>query len=307
MSFTSLFLSIIPLYLCIFLGFISSTFLRCSQESVAKILFFILSPLVVFNSVLSLKLSLKLVSIPLIMYFLSVFIACVCFFIFKKIFKNSLANLLAFSVASGNSAYLGIPLAMIFLKGEFIDVFILSTLGAVIYQSTVGYFICAKGQFSLKLSLLKTLKLPIIHAFLLALLLNFLGFSLQNFQGIFEHFKGALAVLGMMIVGMGLELKKQKCFDFKFISLALFVKFFIHPALVCLLIILDSHFFHFFTKEFYLICFILSIVPLPSNAVTIASILKLDPQKMSWTVFISTLFSLISIPLMFIFYDKFIV
>jgi predicted permease len=44
--------------------------------------------------------------------------------------------------------------------------------------------------------------------------------------------------------------------------------------------------------------FIFSIVPLAGNTVTVATILDVKPQKMSVTVFITTLVSLFYIPFM---------
>jgi predicted permease len=62
--------------------------------------------------------------------------------------------------------------------------------------------------------------------------------------------------------------------------------------------IVDKTFFHFLNDGFYLVMFIFSIVPLAGNTVTVATILDVKPQKMSITVFISTLVSLFYIPFM---------
>lgn len=304
-EFLTLLGSIIPLYICIFLGLFSTAILKCSRETVAKILLFILSPLVVFNSALHIDFNSSIAAIPIVMYLISISIAFFSLPIFKKIFKDNTANLLSFSVATGNSAYLGIPLALLLLDSNLVEIFIFSTLGAIFYQNTAGYFIAAKGDSSIKQSLKKVAKLPVIYAFLLGISLNKLGISMPE-MAIFDYAKGALAVLGMMIVGMGMEnIKKEGGFDAKFISISLLVKFIFWPILICFLIFLDVKFLGFFSRDLYIIFFILSIVPLAGNTVTIATILKVKPEKISLAVFISTIISLFSIPTMLYLYGYF--
>lgn len=305
--FFTLLYKIIPLYLGIILGFFSTAFLKCSRESVAKILLYILSPLVVFNSILSLKFSSSVFALPLFLYLLSSFIAISSLPLFKKIYKDNTANLLSFSVATGNSANLGIPIAIVLLDDKLVEIFIFTTIGAMLYQSTVGYFITAKGNFNAKESFLKVLRLPVIYAFLLGLVLNLLGVKMPfMFYDFFLYLKGTLAILGMMIVGMGMEkIKLINKLDIKFVLLALFVKFIIWPFLVVVFIFLDINFLHIFTKDLYIILFILSIVPLAGNTVTISALLNVQPEKMSLAVFVSTLISLFSIPAMIYFYQIF--
>lgn len=182
---------------------------------------------------------------------------------------------------------------------------IFSTLGAVFYQNTAGYFITAKGNSSVKQSLIKVAKLPVIYAFLLGITLNKFGVTMpEMFLNVFGYTKGALAILGMMIVSME-KIIQEKGIDIKFVSISIFVKFIIWPTLICILIFLDAKFFGFFDKNLYIIFFILSIVPLARNTVTIAALLNVWPAKMLVAVFISTLILLFSIPAMLYFYSYF--
>ena len=51
--FLTLLGKIVPLYLSILLGMFSTAFLNCDKESIAKILLFILAPIIVFNATIS--------------------------------------------------------------------------------------------------------------------------------------------------------------------------------------------------------------------------------------------------------------
>jgi len=120
-----------------------------------------------------------------------------------------------------------------------------------------------------------------------------------------NYLKGAYAILGMMLLGMGMEnIKANNSLDFKFISYALCIKFIIWPASILLFIYLDKIFIHFLNDGLYMVMFLFSIVPLAGNTVTIATLLDVKPEKMSLTVFISTLISLLYIPLMIFLYTS---
>jgi predicted permease len=303
--FLTLLGKIIPLYFSILLGFFSTKFFNCDKETIAKILLFILAPLIVFNATISVQIKPSILFLPTFFFTISVLIAFICLPIFYKIFKDNSANVLSFSAATGNTGNLGIPVAILFLSPSMVDVFIFTVLASILYQNSIGYYITAKSNFTITQSLLKVAKLPVLHAFILGISLNLLGFKIPEiFMDYTNYLKGAYAILGMMLLGMGMEkLKTSGGFDLKFIGIALLVKFVVWPAIVLGFIVLDTQFFHFLNKELYLVMFIFSIVPLAGNTVTIATILNVKPEKMSLAVLISTLVSLFYIPLMLYWYN----
>jgi malate permease and related proteins len=236
---------------------------------------------------------------------LSTIIAFISLGIFKKIWNDNTANLLAFSTATGNTGNIGIPLAILFLEPSLVDVFIFTVLASLLYQNSVGYYITAKGNFTAKESFKKVIKLPVLHAFILGLIFNLLGFKIpEMFFDYTNYLKGTYAILGMMLLGMGMEkIKNNGAFDKLFISLALFIKFIIWPALILVFIYIDNTFIHFLNKDFYMVMFIFAIVPLAGNTVTVATLLDVKPEKMSLTVLISTIISLFYIPLVLYLYN----
>lgn len=296
---------ILPLYFSILLGFFSTKFFDCDKETIAKILLYILAPLIVLNATMSVEIKLSILFLPLFFFTVSVLIAFTTLPLFYKIFKDNSANVLAFSVSTGNTGNLGIPVAILFLSAQMVDVFIFTVLASILYQNSVGYYITAKSSFTVWQSIIKVIKLPVLHAFMIGLILNYYGVKIPEvFMDYTNYLKGAYAILGMMLLGMGMEkLKTSGGFDAKFIGIALLVKFIIWPVIVLGFIFLDTQFFHFLNKELYLVMFIFSIVPLAGNTVTIATILNVKPEKMSLAVLISTLVSLFYIPLMLYWYN----
>lgn len=302
--FLTLLGKIIPLYFSILLGFLSTLFLDCNKETIAKILFYLLSPLVVLNATISVKLNSSVIFLPVFFFILSTIIAFSSLVYFNRIYKDNTSNILAFSTATGNTGNIGIPLAILFLDSSLVDIFIFTVLASVLYQNTVGYYITAKGNFTAKQSLLKVLRLPVLYAFLLGITLNLFSFKMPDmFLDYTTYLKGAYAILGMMLLGMGMEkISLKNYFDIKFISYAMIIKFILWPLFILIFIFLDKNYIHFLNDDFYLIMFLFSIVPLAGNTVTIATLLNVKPEKMSLTVFISTIISLFYIPLVLYLY-----
>lgn len=302
--FLTLLGKIIPLYFSILLGFFSTLFLDCNKETIAKILFYLLSPLVVLNATISVKLNSSVIFLPVFFFILSTIIAFTSLVYFNRIYKDNTSNILAFSTATGNTGNIGIPLAILFLDSSLVDIFIFTVLASVLYQNTVGYYITAKGNFTAKQSLLKVLRLPVLYAFLLGITLNLFAFKMPDmFLDYTTYLKGAYAILGMMLLGMGMEkISLKNYFDIKFISYAMIIKFILWPLFILIFIFLDKNYIHFLNDDFYLIMFLFSIVPLAGNTVTIATLLNVKPEKMSLTVFISTIISLFYIPLVLYLY-----
>lgn len=295
---------IIPLYISIILGFLSTYLLKCDKETVAKILLFLLSPLIIFTATININLSAATLSLPLFFFIFSSILSFTLLAYFKRIYNDNTANLLAFSTSTGNTGNIGIPLAILFLEPNMVDVFIFTVLASLLYQNSVGYYITAKGNFSAKQSLLKMLKLPVLYAFILGVIFNLCEIKLPEiFVNYNEYIKGAYTILGMMIVGMGLEkVRFDSSFDIKFISYAMFIKFVVWPACILTFIFIDKNYIHFLNDGLYTVMFLFSIVPLAGNTVTVATLLNVKPQIMSVALFISTVISLFYIPLVLYFY-----
>lgn len=296
--FLTLLGKILPLYFSILLGLFSTLFLSCDKNTIAKILLFILAPLIVFNATISVKLDASVLFLPIFFFLVSSTLAFILLFVFKRVYSDNTANLLAFSTSTGNTGNIGIPLAILFLEPHLVDVFIFTVLASILYQNSVGYYITAKGHFTAKESIKKVLKLPVLYAFLLGIIFNISGFKIPDiFLNYVDYLKGTYAILGMMLLGMGMEkMRSNNSFDLKFISYAIIIKFFLWPMIVLAFIFVDKNYIHFLNEGFYMIMFLFSIVPLAGNTVTVATILNVKPEKMSLAVFITTMISLLYIP-----------
>lgn len=296
--FLTLLAKLIPLYLIILLGYIAGKYLRVKKESVSPILIYIIAPIIIFNGVVTVKLDANTLSLPVLFFALASIICFLFLKLSKNIFKDSTRNILAFTSGVGNVGYFGLPVAMILFDQKTVSMVVLSILGFILYENTVGFYVVAKGNLTPKDSLLKVLKLPTIYAFLIGILVNLLGINLGSvYADAVINFRGAYTILGMMIIGLGLVNIKEYKTDWKFLSLSFLAKFFVWPLIILAVILVDRNFVGFYNQEIYKVMILMAIVPLAANTVAVATELKVQPEKASVTVLLSTFFALFYIPL----------
>lgn len=299
--FVTLILKLLPIYIVIGLGFWLTRLHKLDKDTLVKILIYLIAPVVIFSGVYSLDLSGKLLLVPLIFFCISSCLATLSFVINKKFKPQSMRGILAFTAGSGNTGYFGLPVAIALFGDSIIGLAVLLTFGFVMYENTVGFFLAARGGYSARESINKLLHLPMLYAFLLALILNFMNISLGSvYESFVPNFRGAYVILGSFVVGAALAGFRRHHVDLPALKRAFIFKFILWPIMVGLLIVLDKNHWQIFNdiNNLYNVSFLISLVPLAANTVAYATLLKTEPEKTAFMVFISTIFAIIYIPLM---------
>ncbi len=290
---------LVPLYVVIGLGWVAGRFLKVQPLSVAKTVIFILSPAVVFHSILTLDLRPELMLLPVTVFLLSIVTLGFSYRIASGLWKDSHRNILAFACSTGNTGYFGLPVAIALFGDTTAGLLILGSMGSLLFETTLGYFTIARGHHTIKESLLRAARLPAFYALLLALLGNAFHLVLPvTVNDMFVNMRGAYSVFGSLMVGLGLSSVDRIQIDRAFMGLAFAFKFIVWPAAMVTLVTADRQWLHFLAEDAHKILLLLSVVPLAANSVAYATELKTEPGKMATTVFLSTAFALFYIPLM---------
>ncbi len=298
--FLTLIGKLIPLYSLIALGVFAVRVLKTEKESIGKLLIYTITPVVVFYGTMKADLTLASLSLPLLFYV----VCCSIGFIFWKATKrvwgenNNTHNILGFGAGNTNSGYFCLPVALMLFGNEALSPAILASLGFILYENTLGFYMVARSQHSVRDSFKKLARLPALYAFFAGVILNFAGLELPTTViSFFETFKGAYSLLGMMIIGMGLAHVTMQSVDTKFISLAFTAKFLVWPAVILSLIFIDKTYLHLYSDLIHKIMVLMSVAPLAANTVTFATLFNVQPAKTAMVVFLSTMAALITIPL----------
>lgn len=290
---------ILPLYLLIALGFAAGKWLKVERQSVASLLFYFIAPLVFFSGLARTRISADVLSLPLLMFAVSCAVCALAYWLSGFLWRDKTRNVLAMAAGTANTGYFGLPVAMLLLDAQGVAVYISAMLGISIYESTVGFFVTAKGSHTGRECLGKVLRLPILYAFFLGLAASALELSFPApLEQLFAHMRGAYVVLGMMIIGLGLSGIASFALDIRFIGFCFAMKFLIWPLAGGAIILADGAFLHLYGADARRSILLLSIVPMAANTVVIAALLAAHPEKVAAAVLLSTLFALLYVPAM---------
>jgi len=281
------------------MGFIAGRFLGFTRELIAPLLIYLLAPITVFKGVLEAKLDASLLSLPFLYIAICSLICGISWLISKYIFKSPARNILAYTAGNSNSGYFGFPAAIAILGHDSFPRAVMISFGFVIYESTLGFYISARGHHTVRESLGKLLRLPAIYVFVLGLIFNFLNIKLDG--PAFEFFswvKGSFSVLGMMIIGIALAQIEKFKIDWRFTGFAFFMKFLVWPVVTGAVIWIDTQLgLNFLTPDIQQSMWLVSVLPMAANTVAFASLLKAEPEKCAVAVLLSTLLGLLLLPL----------
>lgn len=297
--FFTLFTNLIPLYILIALGFVAGRYLNVDRTSIANLVIYLCLPVVAFGFVSTLEFQLSYIFLPLIILGVSSIVGLGVYALGLRIFGDNRANLLSMCASMPNSGYFGLPLVILLFKDQpqWVGVYMFMMLGVTIYEATIGYYIAARGSYSVRDSIKKLVKFPALYAIALALIVNMSGAEMpEQFTTYWGYFKGAYVVMGMMIIGVALASVEKFVIGPRFLSLVALGKFVIFPILIGIVIALDMHFTHIFNVEIYKLMLIVSIVPPAANIAAFAAQLNVQPEKAATTVLVCTVFALFYIP-----------
>lgn len=295
----ALFYKLIPLYVTVVLGWLAGRYLEASGKHIAGIMLYIMTPSVVFSGVMAAPLSVEVILLPVLVFVLCSVIGAGHLWLARRVITDDSASLMPLSVGTGNTGYFGIPVALLLFGQEGLALYIVCMLGTTLFENSVGFYLAARGRYSLRDSLLRVVKLPSVYAFALAVALNLSGVSIPEvFTPLFDNLRGAYSVLGMMIIGMGILSFRGLAGNLKFTGLAFLGKFVTWPLVALGLWWLDANLFGVYDLAVYQAIFLISITPIAANTVVIATLLDTAPRQAAGTALLSTLFALAFIPVM---------
>jgi len=295
----ALFYKLIPLYVTVVLGWLAGRYLEASGKHIAGIMLYIMTPSVVFSGVMAAPLSVEVILLPVLVFVLCSVIGAGHLWLARRVITDDSASLMPLSVGTGNTGYFGIPVALLLFGQEGLALYIVCMLGTTLFENSVGFYLAARGRYSLRDSLLRVVKLPSVYAFALAVALNLSGVSIPEvFTPLFDNLRGAYSVLGMMIIGMGILSFRGLAGNLQFTGLAFLGKFVTWPLVALRLWWLDAILFGVYDLAVYQAIFLISITPIAANTVVIATLLDTAPRQAAGTALLSTLFALAFIPVM---------
>jgi predicted permease len=295
--FFNLVTNLIPLYLLILCGFLIGRYAQIDRQTLINLVLYLCLPVVIFGFVAHLDLKPAYALLPVIAFVTQTILCIVMYNIGRGIYGDARANLLAMCTSMGNAGYFGLPLVLLLFDTEYVAIYMFMLLGGTLYEGTIGYYIAARGKFTVKESLIKVLTFPSVYAVTAGLLANLTHLPLPDlFDTYWAYFKGAYVILGMMIIGAALAPVKKLEIVPKFLGLVIFGKFIFWPALALGFVMADRTFLHIFSEPVRQLIVVYSLVPPAANIAAFAEQFGIRPAKAATTILITTILALFSIP-----------
>ena len=295
----ALFLKLIPLYVTVALGWIAGRYLEVNSRNIASIMLYIVTPSVVFSGVMAAPLSTEVILLPFLIFAIASVLGIVQMRVAGKFLNDGSANIIPLCVGSGNNGYFGVQVALLLFGEEGLGLYIMCMLGTTLFENSVGFYLAARGQFGIKDALVRVLKLPAVYAFIAAMVMNLSEVEIPEiFVPLFDNFRGAHSILGMMIIGMSILSLRGLAGNIRFTALAFFGKFVVWPLVAIAFWWLDATFLNIYDSAAHKAIFLISITPIPANAVVIATLMDVSPRQAAGTVLLTTIFALAFIPIM---------
>jgi malate permease and related proteins len=297
--FSLVFFKIIAILLNVVVGFLAGRWLKVERDSIASLLFYFISPIVFFTIPASANLSVSALGITFVTFVICSLLCIFAYHFFGMYWKDQTRNILALSAGNANCGYFMLPIAAGLFDDYTLSIYMMSIVGVSVYESSIGFYISSRSISTTQESIMKVLKLPTLNAFILGCIMSFTGVTLPDFLDDFMYnMRGTYSVLGMVMIGLGLSTLPRFEVDVQFTLAALVSKFLFFPIAIGMFITLDRYVLKFYDENYYNALKLLFMAPMAANTIVIASMTKFHPEKVATTVLISSLFTLIYIPVM---------
>lgn len=278
------------------LGWLAARRLAIDPRPIATLLIYLVASLTFFRGLVQGGPTPDYLLLTLAAFLVSSLLALAVHRLTRHRFAPQESALLAFSAGTGNTGYFGLPVAMVLLPPEGVTLYLFCVLGITLYEFTVGFYLSARGQFSVAESLAKIVRLPLVYAFLAALLVSGLGLAVPDaaMQGL-AVFPATYTLLGMMIIGMTLGRVSLREIDGHFMVACVAVRSVMWP-LLALGSVLGLQAVTSLSPELAMAILLLGVVPMAANVVVVAMELGIAPAKGALAVLVTTLAAPLLIP-----------
>ncbi|UYG07524.1 AEC family transporter [Halomonas sp. M4R1S46] len=279
------------------LGWLAARHLAVDPRPIATLLIYLIAPLTFFRGLTLGGPTPAYLLITGALFVAASLVALLVSRLARRALPDEESAVLAFSAGTGNTGYFGLPVALVLLPPSGVTLYLFGVLGVTLYEFTLGFYLSARGRFSVRQSLAKILRLPMIYAFLAALLVEAAGLTVPAavMEGL-EAFPPTYTLLGMMIIGMTLGRVTVREFDLRFIGACVAVRYGLWP-LLALGVVLGLQATLGLSPELAMALLLIGVVPMAANVVVVAMELGIAPEKGALAVLLTTLAAPVLIPL----------
>ena len=296
-----LLLIVLPAFLIFGAGFIGQKLLKLDIKSISTMSLYLMLPFLTFDTFYSNELNVEYFYMFLFTCLLALIMMTltVLFGFFIKADKTQMSAMLLGTIFPNSGNY-GAPVAMFAFGAIGFQYAVIFMVIHAFLMNTIGIFIASYGSektTSIKDSLMAVIKMPVLYGFLFGVLFQLLRIELPStIQDGISLVGSASIPTVMLILGMQLaEIKPQK-FELKYVNTVTIFRMLISPLLAVVLVNFMP--VNDMIKNVYIL---LAAMPIAANTTLLAVQFNVKPDLTSFTTLVTTLLSLVTIPLTLLF------
>ena len=301
LCFVDLLLIVLPAFLIFGAGFIGQKLLKLDIKSISTMSLYLMLPFLTFDTFYSNQLNVEYFYMFLFTCLLALIMLTltVSFGFFIKADKTQMSAMLLGTIFPNSGNY-GAPVAMFAFGAMGFQYAVIFMVIHAFLMNTIGIFIASYGSektTSIKDSLMRVIKMPVLYGFLFGVLFQLLHIELPStIQDGISLVGSASIPTVMLILGMQLaEIKPQK-FELKYVNTVTIFRMLISPLLAVVLVNFMP--VNYMIKNVYIL---LAAMPIAANTTLLAVQFNVKPDLTSFTTLVTTLLSLVTIPLTLLF------
>ncbi|ENQ9296633.1 AEC family transporter [Listeria monocytogenes] len=294
-------LILLPVFGIFAIGFVGQKTLKFDIPNLSKLTLYLMSPFLAFNTFYTNPLTIDYAYLAIYIFALClslILLVSLISFLLGYNLQDRCALILA-SAFMNNGNY-GTPVVLLVFGAVGLDIAVVLMVLQQLAMSTIGIYFAAKGSKDangMKTVMKRVVRMPIAYGALLGLALQLLHVSLPSALMTCVKLVGDAAIPTIMIVlGMQLAVISFRRIELTKVGIALVLKLLIAPTIafgLTLILPVDE-----MTKQ---IMILLAAMPTAANTTLMAVQFDTKPDLVSSATFISTVLSIITLPIVLYF------
>ena len=292
-----LLLIVLPVFLVFGIGYISQKLFNMDIKSISAMSLYILLPLLTFDTFYRNELTvdyLYLFIFSIIITVILIGITVLTGWLMKSTKEDISAILLG--ALFPNSGNYGAPVMLFALGAVAFDYAIVLMVLHGFIISTVGIFIASFGggaTISVKDAIVSIFRIPVIYGAIAGIAFQLGNITIdEKLMDIIQMTGNAAIPVVMLILGMQLAQIKKENFELKNINAVIFIRMIISPVVAMILVL-----FMPVDETMKIVFIVLNAMPVAANSTMLAVQFNVKPNLVSFSTLITTLLSLLTIPL----------
>lgn len=291
---------LLPIFSIFVLGFIGQKKFHLEPKAISTVSVYLMSPFLVFRTFYTTEFNTDYLFLIFFTFILCISLVLIVYIVsfIRSYSRTETCSLILASAFMNNGNY-GTPVIFLLFGAVGLDYAIVLMVGQQLVMCTIGIYYAAKGSpegNGIQSALRAVRRMPIVYGAMAGWLFHFFHIPLSKpiMEAISLVADAAIPTV-MLVLGMQLATISLRKMKVRRISLALFLKLAISPTIAFLLTLILP-----VDEVIKQIMIIVAAMPSAANTTMYALQFETEPEFVSSVTFISTVLSLVTLPIVFL-------